>query len=63
MERLSKNDAILTVTIQTSDFGFPSGLGQINFLPNGGLNQPGCSYGKYFKVDFLTVNCLKLCSN
>lgn len=57
MERLSANDAILTVTIQTSNFGFPTGLGQINFLPNGGPTQSGCSYGKHFKVHF-SVNQL-----
>lgn len=52
--RFDRDDAKLTVALRTNagpfafGFGFP--LAQMEFMPNGGKNQPGCKGCKFRKL-------------
>ncbi|EFA06789.1 Vitellogenin-2-like Protein [Tribolium castaneum] len=51
-ERLNKNDAEVVHVIHTDGgtFGFKSSCGTIDFFPNGGSSQPGCT-----RIDLLDI--------
>lgn len=63
-ERLDKDDAILTIGIRTNTglknlgfsqgFGFSTPLAKIEFLANGGVDQPGCLIKSTESVKTLT---------
>lgn len=51
-ERLNKNDAEVVEVIHTDGgtFGFKASCGTIDFFPNGGNGQPGCT-----RIDILDI--------
>lgn len=51
-ERLNKNDAEVVQVIHTDGgtFGFKASCGTIDFFPNGGNSQPGCT-----RIDILDI--------
>ncbi|XP_055343684.1 pancreatic triacylglycerol lipase-like [Paramacrobiotus metropolitanus] len=58
-------DTIITdgeSTILTGSYGSPQPMGHINFLPNGGLRQPGCEKGLFHvtTMDTSTFNLIGL---